>query len=239
MGFLENFERQVERLVGGAFAKTFTSGVHPVEIVAALKKELDTSAKVISRTRIVGPHALRIGLAEVDFERFSALGAGFLDEVTTALKDYARTRGYSFSEPLRVALEKDLALVEGIVDVRSDKVGKVVWIPSVTWKDSLYPIVRSHTMIGRGSDCDVQIEARGVSRHHVEIHWDGKKAEVIDLGSTNGTSLDGQKISRAPLPDVCTLTIGQARILFQMVPQAEAAYRSLAQSPAVTTEETP
>lgn len=237
MGFLENFERQVERLVGGAFAKTFTSGVHPVEIVAALKKELDTSAKVISRSRIVAPHALHLGLAEADFKRFSALGPVFLEEVTTALKNYAATRSYSFSEPLRITLTEDRALVEGIVDVKSDKVGTVVWIPSVTWKDSLYPIVHSHTMIGRGTDCDVQIEARGVSRQHVEIHWDGKKAEVIDLGSTNGTKLDGQKISRAPLPDVCTLTIGQARILFQMVPQAEAAYRSLAQSPAVKTEE--
>jgi hypothetical protein len=44
VGFLDSFERSVERLVGGAFAKAFSAGVHPVEIVAALKREMDSRA---------------------------------------------------------------------------------------------------------------------------------------------------------------------------------------------------
>lgn len=238
MGFLENFERQVERLVGGAFAKTFTSGVHPVEIVAALKKEIDTCATVVSRSRVVAPHTFRISLSTPDFDRFTRLGPDFVAELRSTLDAYAKQRGYSFSEPLQITLAAQTNLIEGVVEVSSEKVRKVVWIPSITWKGTVYPLVRSHTLIGRGSDADVHVDAKGVSRHHAEIHWDGKKAEIIDLGSTNGTQVEGKKIDRAALPDACTLTIGQARILFQMVPQAPSAYQSLAQSLPVDAEET-
>lgn len=238
MGFLENFERQVERLVGGAFAKTFTSGVHPVEIVALLKKEIDTAATVITRSRIVAPHVFHIGLSEPDFGRFSKLGPDFTEELRSMIEAYAKQRGYAFSAPLQLSLELRKALIEGVAEVSSEKVGSIVWIPSLTWKGTVFPVVRSHTLLGRGSDTDIQIDAKGASRHHAEIHWDGKKAEIIDLESTNGTKVDGQKVSRAALPDACTLAIGQARILFQMVPQAPSAYQSLAQNLSVDKEET-
>ena len=48
MGLLDNFEKGLERAVNGAFAKTFKSGLQPVEITAALRRELDTKAAVIS-----------------------------------------------------------------------------------------------------------------------------------------------------------------------------------------------
>ena len=239
MGFLDSFERQVERIVGGAFAKTFTSGVHPIEIVAALKRELDQSAKPSSRTRIVAPHAFTVGLSDIDLTRLTSLGDSFIAEITEALTDYAATRSYSFSEPPRVALVHSPKLVEGLVDVRSDPVGPVVWIPTLTWKDVRYPLTRKSTIIGRGSEADIQITARGVSRVHAEIRWDGKRAEVIDLGATNGTQLNDQLVTRAALPEVCTLGIGQARILFQVVPQAHSAYHALANNPLAIAKETP
>jgi choline dehydrogenase len=49
--------------------------------------------------------------------------------------------------------------------------------------------------IGRGEDCDFQLAASGVSRHHLIIHWDGARAQVMDLSSTNGTFLNGQKLN--------------------------------------------
>jgi len=239
VGFLDSFERQVERIVGGAFAKTFTSGVHPIEIVAALKRELDQSAVVTSRTRIVAPHSFRVGLSKIDLTRLTSLGDAFIVEITQALTEYAATRSYSFTQPPRIVLVHSAGMVEGLVDVRSDKVGPVVWIPSLKWQDQHYPITRKSTIIGRGSEADVQVSARGVSRLHAEIRWDGKRAEVIDLGSTNGTELDDQPVTRAALPEVCTLRLGQARILFQVVPQAQSAYHALANNPLATSEETP
>ena len=239
MGFLDSFERQVERIVGGAFAKTFTSGLHPIEIVAALKREVDARAVIASRTRIVAPHSFHLGLAEPDLARLTTLGQDFVDELIGALSEYARTRGYQFSEPVAISLERSDDVVEGLLDVRSKPVEEVVWVPTLTWEGKSYLLTRRSTTIGRGSDADLQVDAKGVSRRHAEIRWDGKRAEVVDLGSTNGTKLDGARISRAPLPDACTLAVGQARILFQVVPQAASAYHALARDTRANAEDTP
>jgi len=239
VGFLDSFERQVERIVGGAFAKTFTSGVHPIEILAALKRELDSAARVDSRTRVHAPHSFRVGLAQIDLTRLERLGPAFIQEISGALSDYARSRGYSLSETLRITLEHQPNLVEGMVAVTSDKLPAVVWAPTLEWKGVRYPITRKSTRLGRGSEADVQVEARGVSRLHAEIRWDGKRAEVIDLGSTNGTKLDNAVVDRAALPDVCTLSLGQARILFQVVPQAQSAYNALAHNSPANSKEKP
>ena len=57
MGILDNFEKGLERVVNGAFAKTFKSGLQPLEVTAALRRELDTKAAVVSRDRILYPTA--------------------------------------------------------------------------------------------------------------------------------------------------------------------------------------
>lgn len=239
MGFLDSFERSVERLVGGAFAKAFSAGVHPLEIVAALKREMDSRAKSASRTRTVAPHHYTCGLSTEDHARLIRLGEPFLQEISGALADYARVRGYGLADRHSVTLAISGSLSEGMVEVTSTPVGPVVWIPTLTWDSVRYPLVKKSTVMGRGTDTDVHVVARGVSRHHAEVRWDGKRAEVVDLGSTNGTTLNAEKVTRAALPDRCTLGVGQARILFEVVPQVEASYRALAHHTPTRTEETP
>ena len=238
MGFLDSFERSVERLVGGTFAKAFSSGVHPVEIVAALKREMDSRAKTVSRTRSIAPHRYTCELSSADHDRLTQLGEVFLQEITQALADYAQVRGYGLSGTLTVELSLNDSLSEGMVEVRSTPTGAVVWVPTLIWDSVRYPLIKKSTILGRGTDTDVHVVARGVSRHHAEVRWDGKRAEVRDLGSTNGTKLDGERVTRAALPDKCSLVIGQARILFEVVPQAEDSYRALAHHTPPRTEET-
>jgi hypothetical protein len=50
---LDKFEQRVDKMVNGAFAKAFKSEVQPVEIAAALQKEMDERAAVVSRARTV------------------------------------------------------------------------------------------------------------------------------------------------------------------------------------------
>ena len=238
MGFLDSFERSVERIVGGAFAKAFSAGVHPVEIVAALKREMDSRATTASRTRTAAPHLYSCNLSTEDHARLAQLGEPFVGEIAQALADYATLRGYGLADRVSVTLAISGSLSEGMVEVSSTPVGRVVWIPTLTWYSVRYPVVKKSTVIRRGTDTDVHVVTRGVSRHHCEIRWDGKRAEAVDLGSTNGTKLDGERITRAALPDRCTLVMGQARILFEVVPQAEASYRAFAHHTPTGTEET-
>ena len=51
MGILQKFENRLEQMVSGVFAKAFRSAVQPVEVAAALQREVDNSAQILSRNR--------------------------------------------------------------------------------------------------------------------------------------------------------------------------------------------
>ena len=64
-------------------------------------------------------------------------------------------------------------------------------------------------VIGRHQDNDLQIKEDCVSRNHVEIKFDGEQWWVRDLGSANGTYLDGLRIENVPLPEKAELELGK------------------------------
>lgn len=221
MGLLDNFERGLERVVGGAFARTFKSGLQPIEIAAALRRELDTKAAVVSRDRILVPNTFTVHLATNDFERMSQLGPTLTDELTGLIQEHAATQRYQFAGGITIALETDPALTDGIVRVGSRSVkGNVTWTPLVDIAGKRYPLKRGRTIIGRGSEADITVNDTGTSRKHVEIRWDGERAEVHDLGSTNGSLLNGQPVTKAPLPPDSEISIGRTRIVFRVLAQS-------------------
>ena len=89
MGILDNFEKGLERVVNGAFAKTFKSGLQPLEVTAALRRELDTKAAVVSRDRILVPNRFTVRLAPGDYERMNNLGPALIDEFTQLVQQHA------------------------------------------------------------------------------------------------------------------------------------------------------
>lgn len=69
-------------------------------------------------------------------------------------------------------------------------------------------------VIGRDPDCAVQIALSNVSRHHARLIYDGEEYVIEDLNSTNGTFVNGVKISRCILRNNDQIRIGEAKILF-------------------------
>lgn len=223
MGLLDSFERGLERAVNGAFAKTFRSGIQPVEIASALRRELDTKAAVVARDRILAPNTFTVRLAPADDERMRAIGQPLVDELVELVNTHARAQGYTFAGPVSVTLRRDDAVSTGTLRVdASTAQGSVSWRGVVDIDGRRHPLVKSRTVIGRGSDADITIPDAGTSRRHVEILWDGERAMVRDLGSTNGTLLGGRKITEAPLPPDSTVRIGRTDIVFRVVAQASA-----------------
>ena len=221
MGLLDNFERGLERAVNGAFAKTFKSGLQPVEITAALRRELDTKAAVVSRDRILVPNKFTVHLSQTDFDRMTALGPTLIDELTELVQRHATAQHYSFSGGISIKLAPDSRLSQGMVEIQSVNVkGTVAWTPVLEIAGKRYPITHSHTVIGRGSDADITVDDTGISRKHVEILWDGTRAEVNDLGSTNGSQLNGSPVHRAPLAPDSVIDIGRTRIVFRVLAQS-------------------
>lgn len=218
MGLLDSFERGLERAVNGAFAKTFRSGLQPVEITAALRRELDTKAAVVSRDRILVPNEFHVRLSPIDHDRMVALGRPLVDELVQLVQQHAVAQRYSFAGGIEIAFHSDPALPQGVVEVDSTSVaGDVTWTPVLEINGQRHTLTSARTVIGRGSDADITVDDTGISRRHVEILWDGKRAQVNDLGSTNGSKLDGQPVTKALLSPDAVIDIGRTRIVYRLV----------------------
>jgi hypothetical protein len=221
LGILDNFEKGLERVVNGAFAKTFKSGLQPLEVTAALRRELDTKAAVVSRDRILVPNQFIVRLSPSDYERMNALGPALIDEFTQLVQQHATAQHYSFAGGISITLQNDPRLTDGLVSIDSVNVkGEIAWTPVLDIGGRRYPITKGRTVIGRGSEADITVDDTGTSRKHVEILWDGTRGQVNDLGSTNGSKLNGQPVKQAPLPPDSVIEIGRTRIVFRVLAQA-------------------
>ena len=63
--------------------------------------------------------------------------------------------------------------------------------------------------VGRSKECNLTIKEASISRKHLQVEFDGGQWWVQDLGSGNGTFLDGRLIVRSLLPDSATIQLGQ------------------------------
>lgn len=79
-----------------------------------------------------------------------------------------------------------------------------------------FPLTKAKTVIGRRQDCDLRIPTRDVSRRHCEIEITEDAAIVRDLGSTNGTYVNNQRIAEKPLAPGDRLTIGPVVFVVQI-----------------------
>lgn len=77
-----------------------------------------------------------------------------------------------------------------------------------------HQLTKQVTVLGRALDADVVLDDPGVSRRHAEVHLIDGRARVIDLGSTNGTFVDGERVHANDLTDGSTITIGRTRMTF-------------------------
>jgi pSer/pThr/pTyr-binding forkhead associated (FHA) protein len=76
------------------------------------------------------------------------------------------------------------------------------------------PVDRDWLVIGRGRSADLVIAEPTISRSHAAVGWDGASYFVQDLGSTNGTRVNGSRESRKPLGDGDELQLGKLELRF-------------------------
>jgi hypothetical protein len=222
VGLLDNFEKGLERAVNGAFAKTFRSGLQPVEITAALKREIDTKAAVVSRDRVLVPNRFDVRMSPGDHQRMTSLGPALIDELVDLVQKHAASQRFQFAGGITISLQPDPGLAEGMVQVDSQNVkGRVAWTPVLDVDGRRFPILKGRTVIGRGSEADVTLDDSGASRRHAEVQWDGSRARVRDLGSTNGTQVNGAPVKESLLEPDSVITIGRSRIVFRVLAQAD------------------
>jgi hypothetical protein len=78
-----------------------------------------------------------------------------------------------------------------------------------------YELTGGSIVVGRGHDAQFRLPDTGVSRRHLEITWDGQTARLADLGSTNGTTVNGTPVQTWQLVDGDVVRVGQSRLVFR------------------------
>jgi hypothetical protein len=78
-----------------------------------------------------------------------------------------------------------------------------------------YDLTQGTHVIGRGQDSAFRLPDTGVSRRHLEISWDGQTATLSDLGSTNGTTVNGNPVQTWQLNDGDVIRVGHSSLVFR------------------------
>jgi FhaA, N-terminal domain/FHA domain len=249
LGVLQRFERRLEGMVEGAFARAFKSELQPVEIASAVQREMDDRAAIVAQGRTLVPNDFVVELAETDNDRLAVYAGSLGVELANLARDYAKEQGYSFVGPVRMRFQGVPELTTGTFRIRSGVIrgstveGGEIRQPvsdlpraqsGFTGRPRLvvtgggvsadgnqlggdqrtYELVTPVTLLGRGTDCDLRLVDPGVSRHHAELRVEDGDVVVVDLGSTNGTFVNGQPIRRASLTNGARVTIGRTTMTF-------------------------
>jgi hypothetical protein len=231
MGILERFEKKVEGAVSAVFARTFKGDVQPVEITARLQRELDAEAKLMSRDKRLVPNEFTVRLSQQDHDKLAPYSKTLNTELAGELRKHAREMGYVFNGPIKINFELDTQLPTGRFTVSSEAVAGITTDRGGPAGDTTvrraglvlevngtrHPLTPPGLIIGRGSDADLRINDPGISRTHAQIRVTGSEPplqiDIVDLGSTNGIMVNGQKVRHAVLGEGSRIEIGSTRML--------------------------
>lgn len=226
VGVLQRFERRLEGLVQGAFAKAFGGWVEPVEVAAALTREAEDKKAIVAAGRVLVPNTYTVELARSDAERLKEYDEPLRKELGAMVTEAAQEQGWSFVGPVDVRFEEVDGLGTGAFRVRSAVLAGDVPSPppdqnpeaTLEYAGGTVALTGT-TVLGRGAEADLKLTDGGVSRKHAELRVvhdsDGRRVELHDLGSTNGTRVNGQRVTAATLRDGDRITLGASEFVFR------------------------
>ena len=215
---LQDFERRLERLVEGVFAKAFRGRLAPMEIARRVAREMD-ARRTVGVRGVIAPNRFVVSLSEGDNENFARLSSMW-DDIAQHARAHAREEGYVFAGPVEVECEVDSSLSVGEFKVHSEiaesadgPAGSVVLGDGTRIRIGQDPVT-----IGRHPDCEVVFDDPEVSRQHAEIRRHEGGFIVVDLNSKNGTRVNGSGVRQRALEDgdeISVSTRQSSRVRFE------------------------
>jgi Protein of unknown function (DUF3662)/FHA domain len=215
---LSRLERRLERLVEGTFSKAFRSGLQPVEIGRRLIREVEVG-RTLGLKGPVAPNYFVVRLSLDDAERFAGFREAFVTELAQSVREHARAERYSFVGPVVVEIDDDERLrlgnftVTARIDANVEGAGAAVALP-----DGAHVRLGTEAanVIGRLPECAVRLSDPEVSRHHAAIELTPSGWIARDLGSTNGTIVNGVTASEHRLNDGDQIRVGATTLVFRV-----------------------
>lgn len=215
---LKGFERRLERLVEGVFARAFKSSLKPVELGRRLVREMDDQRTVNVQGGVAAPNDFTITLGPEDHEQFVEIEESLTRELSEAARSHAREEGYVFMGPVEVHLNLDPDLGTGSFGLSArfkEGAGGTAGGSLVLADGKRVRLGDGTITIGRAAETEVRLTDTSVSRRHAEVRATGDGWTVVDLGSTNGTKVNGIVVTERKLRDGDVISTGDSDIRFE------------------------
>lgn len=212
---LAQFERRLERIVEGAFAKAFRGQLQPVELGRRLTREMDLR-RTVGQRGVIAPNHFDVYLSTADYERFESLGAVLNTELVDAVREHASRERYLFVGAIEIVVHEDTGLTTSTFAIESEMLessGPPGWL--VLPDGRRVGIADEIVTIGRLPECAVVLEDPNVSRRHAQLRREGDSVVLVDLGSTNGTKVNGVQVRERRLMPGDTITVGTTPMRFE------------------------
>ena len=209
----------VERMADGVFSRAFKGTVRPIELGRRLIREMDEHRSVDVKGRRTVPNEFTVWLSPADHAGFADIDETLITELREAAREYARDEGYHFVGPIVVELAVDNKLKAGRFGISSqtkESPGGIGAGGLVVPSGERIALTEATTSMGRAQDCTIVLNDLNVSRRHAEVKPLGTGFVLYDLGSTNGTKLNGVRLDGSrPLKDGDVITLGATQIRFE------------------------
>ncbi len=218
MRVLARFERAIQALVEGAFGRAFGGRVHPAEIGRRLVAEMRrTETLGLGKTYVANSY--RVLLSPEDHAALASVADALCREYAALLKESAEADGYALYGPVAVSLGDEPALRRGQVRIEAavaagEPVARLVGLGGPA-RGASFDIRAKRVLIGRAPECDVRLDDPDVSRNHAALVAEGGGYVIEDLGSTNGTFVNGMRVSRARLSPLDLIEVGRCVLRFE------------------------
>ena len=212
---LKKVENGLEKLFDRTLSRPFKSTLQPIEIAARIVREIDLTRR-LSAQGPVSPNSIKLWLSARDAERFDGFQRALVAELEETVRQHALNEGYGFVGPVSVEVFIDDDVKAGDVLVKTAFTGGTSEPRLLASDGRSFTIGTEPLIIGRSPAVGVVINDPNVSRQHAEIWRTDQGVAIRDLGSTNGTYVNGHRIEAVSLSPRDDVTIGPLRFRIEL-----------------------
>lgn len=232
MSWFARIEQACAAFIEQAFAKTFPSDLEPAQIARKLVATMEARTRGVE-SRLVAPGRYAVIVNDLDYERLAPHRAYLEREWAGLLTDMAARVNVVFPEvAVTVGLRRRADIPKGAIEIEAsaldstERVDLPQHIPATTRYQlrmvrgvpayGVYP-VEGTLQVGRSDESGIFLVDPSVSRKHATIEMDGGVPVVRDLGSTNGTFLNGERVTTHELAAGDLVAFGKTELRVEVV----------------------
>ena len=222
MSLIDQFEVQFNELSNSEILEGSLDEIQPVELAGVLQQEINRILTTVSPSEKV--EEINISLSNHDHKRLKKYESLIIDGLENMLQKSAELKRIDAIKDTRVNIVQDSSLDKGLVKsipnvkfesplMETEEFVEITetrkFILEINgMKKSLEP---GEYTLGRGTEVDIQIQDPGISRKHLVIIVEDKVI-VKDLNSTNGTYINGERITEIEVEEQITFRVGVTEI---------------------------